>query len=78
MVQQYALNRQGGDAYTDYNGYGSKIGVAGDRIVFNIQDVADGTLLSEALPSDMLSIKPIITYGYDENGNIREQMLFWK
>lgn len=78
MVQQYALNRQGWDAYTDYNGYGSRIGVAGDRIVFNIQDIADGTLLSEALPSDMLGVKPLITYGYDENGNVREQMLFWK
>ena len=85
LKQQYPFNcpgqgayYEGWEAYTDYNGYGSRVGVYNDRIVFNIQDIADGVKVSEALPSDMLAIEPLIIYGYDDYGTVREQMMIWK
>ncbi len=85
LKQEYPFNCPGKgmyyecwEAYTDYNGYGSRVGVYNDRIVFNIQDIADGTKVSESLPSDMLAIEPLIIYGYDDYGVVREQMLIWR
>lgn len=77
MVQEYPLIRNGWDAYTDYNGYGSRVGVANDRIVFNVQDL-DSVSVAEALPADMLEIEPLIVCGTDDYGNIGELMLIWK
>lgn len=79
MVQQYPLRRGfDWDAYMDYNDYASKIGVSNDKIVFNIQDMPNNTVLSEAIPDVMRNVKPLISYGYDDNGKVKEQMLFWK
>lgn len=85
LKQQYPFNCPGKgayyecwDAYTDYNGYGSRVGVYNDKVVFNIQDLDDGVKVSEALPSDMLAIEPLIIYGYDNYGTVREQMLLWR
>ncbi len=77
MVQAYPLIRNGWDAYTDYNGYGSRVGVANDRIVFNVQDL-DSVSVAEALPADMLEVEPLIVCGTDDYGNIGELMLIWK
>ena len=77
MVQEYPLIRNGWDAYTDYNGYSSRVGVANDRIVFNVQDL-DSVSVAESLPADMLEVEPLIVCGTDDYGNIGELMLIWK
>lgn len=43
-----------------------------------MQELASGTRVSEALPSDMLEIEPLIICDVDEHGNIGETMLIWK
>lgn len=80
MYREYALNQNNWveTGSTDYNGYFSKVGVVNDRIVINIQELAQGTTVGEAFDDDMLSVTPLIIYGYNDDNIIAEQMLIWK
>lgn len=85
LKQRYPFNSPGQgayyeswDAYTDYNGFASKIGVYNDKIVFSVVDYSSQTKVQNVLSGGMIRVKPLIIYGYDSNYNVVEQMLIWK